>query len=78
MNEILLIAPTPDKLEWPAVRDRIVKLAQRLEKRLKEEDPSRVNVMAFYDSDLYNTIGLCGQEKPKKNIPSRFIPIWMR
>lgn len=31
MNEILLIAPTPDKPEWPAVRDRTVKLAQRLE-----------------------------------------------
>ena len=58
MNEILLIAPTPDKPEWPAVRDRTVKLAQRLEKRLKEEDPSRVSVMAFHGSDLYNTIGL--------------------
>lgn len=58
MNEILLIAPTPDKPEWPAVRDRTVRLAQRLEKRLKEEDPSRVSVMAFHGSDLYNTIGL--------------------
>lgn len=58
MNEILLIAPTPEKPEWPAVRDRTVKLAQRLEKRLKEEDPSRVSVMAFHGSDLYNTIGL--------------------
>ena len=58
MNEILLIAPTPDKPEWPTVRDRTVRLAQRLEKRLKEEDPSRVSVMAFHGSDLYNTIGL--------------------
>jgi beta-galactosidase len=58
MNEILLIAPTPDKPEWPAVRDRTVRLAQRLEKRLKEEDPSRASVMAFHGSDLYNTIGL--------------------
>ncbi len=58
MNEILLIAPTPDKPEWPTVRDRTVQLAQRLEKRLKEEDPSRVSVMAFHGSDLYNTIGL--------------------
>ncbi|MDR0658402.1 MAG: DUF4982 domain-containing protein [Mediterranea sp.] len=58
MNEILLIAPTPEKPEWPAVRDRTVKLAQRLEKRLKEEDTSRVSVMAFHGSDLYNTIGL--------------------
>lgn len=58
MNEILLIAPTPDKPEWSAVRDRTVKLAQRLEKRLKEEDTSRVSVMAFHGSDLYNTIGL--------------------
>lgn len=58
MNEILLIAPTPDKPEWPAVRERTVRLAQRLEKRLKEEDTSRVSVMAFHGSDLYNTIGL--------------------
>ena len=58
MNEILLIAPTPDKPEWPKVKDRTVELAQRLEKRLKEEDPSRVSVMAFHGSDLYNTIGL--------------------
>jgi len=58
MNEILLIAPTPDKPEWATVRDRTVKLARRLEKRLKEEDPSRVSVMAFHGSDLYNTIGL--------------------
>lgn len=58
MNEILLIAPTPDKPEWPAVKDRTVRLAQRLEKRLKEEDSSRVSVMAFHGSDLYNTIGL--------------------
>ena len=58
MNEILLIAPTPDKPEWPTVRDRTVQLAQRLEKRLKDEDPSRVSVMAFHGSDLYNTIGL--------------------
>ncbi|WP_308765166.1 glycoside hydrolase family 2 TIM barrel-domain containing protein [uncultured Bacteroides sp.] len=58
MNEILLIAPTPDKPEWDAVKERTVKLAQQLEKRLKEEDPSRASVMAFHGSDLYNTIGL--------------------
>ena len=58
MNEILLIAPGPDRADWPKVRDRTVELAQRLEKRLKEEDPSRASVMAFHGSDLYNTIGL--------------------
>lgn len=58
MNEILLIAPTPDKPEWPAVKERTVKLAQRLEKVLKREDPDRASVMAFHGSDLYNTIGL--------------------
>lgn len=58
MNEILLTAPTPDKKDWPLVKKRTVKLAQRLEKRLKEVDPSRVSVMAFHGSDLYNTAGL--------------------
>lgn len=58
MNEILLIAPGPDKPEWPACRERTVNLAQRLEKTLKEEDPHRTSAMAYNMTDLYNEIGL--------------------
>lgn len=58
MNEILLTAPGPDRAEWPACRERTVALARRLEKRLKEEDPSRNSVMAFNMTNLYNEIGL--------------------
>lgn len=58
MNEILLTAPGPDRPEWTACRERTVNLAQRLEKKLKEEDPSRASVMAFNMTNLYNEIGL--------------------
>lgn len=58
MNEILLTAPGPDRPEWPACRERTVKLAQRLEKTLKQEDPYRASVMAFNMTNLYNEIGL--------------------
>lgn len=58
MNEILLTAPSVDKPEWPACKERTVALAQRLEKALKEEDPGRVSVMAFNMTNLYNEIGL--------------------
>lgn len=58
MNEILLIAPGPDKPEWPACRERTVNLAQRLEKTLKEEDSHRTSAMAYNTTDLYNEIGL--------------------
>ena len=58
MNEILLTAPSVDKPEWPACRERTVNLAQRLEAALKEEDSSRVSVMAYNMTDLYNEIGL--------------------
>lgn len=58
MNEILLCTPGPGKKEWPEFRDRIVSLAQRLEKRLKEEDPWRNSAMAFNMTNLYNEIGL--------------------
>ena len=58
MNEILLTAPGPDRPEWPACRERTVKLAQRLEKILKQEDPYRASVMAFNMTNLYNEIGL--------------------
>lgn len=58
MNEILLIAPGPDKPEWPACRERTVNLARRLEKTLKAEDPYRTSAMAYNMTDLYNQIGL--------------------
>lgn len=58
MNEILLIAPSTDSPEWPACQKRTVALAQRLERALKEEDSSRVSVMAFNMTNLYNEIGL--------------------
>ena len=58
MNEILLTTPAVDKPEWPACKERTVALAQRLETVLKEEDPSRVSVMAFNMTNLYNEIGL--------------------
>ncbi|MGN0282075.1 MAG: glycoside hydrolase family 2 protein [Prevotella sp.] len=58
MNEILLIAPRPGTSEWPACKERTVRLAQRLEKRLKEEDPYRVSVMAYNMDNTYNEIGL--------------------
>lgn len=58
MNEILLTAPGPDRPEWPACKERTVRLARRLEARLKEEDPSRNSVMAFNMTNLYNEIGL--------------------
>ena len=58
MNEILLTAPQVKSPEWPACKERTVALAQRLEKALKEEDPSRASVMAFNMTNLYNEIGL--------------------
>lgn len=58
MNEILLTAPQVNSPEWPACKERTVALAQRLEKALKEEDPSRASVMAFNMTNLYNEIGL--------------------
>lgn len=58
MNEILLVTPGPNTKEWPVYKDRTVKLAQRLEKVLKEEDPTRKSVMAFNMTNTYNEIGL--------------------
>ena len=58
MNEILLVTPGPGNKEWPAFRERTIALAQRLEKVLKEEDPTRKSVMAFNMTNLYNEIGL--------------------
>lgn len=58
MNEILLTTPSVDSPDWPACKERTVALAQRLESALKEEDPSRVSVMAFNMTNLYNEIGL--------------------
>lgn len=58
MNEILLRAPGDNSPEWPAARDRIISLANRLERKLKDEDPSRASVMAFHGTERYNDIGL--------------------
>lgn len=58
MNEILLTVPPVDSPEWQPCKERTVALAQRLEAVLKEEDSSRVSVMAFNMTNLYNEIGL--------------------
>lgn len=58
MNEILLRAPSDNLREWESVRERILTLANRLEKKLKDEDSTRASVMAFHGSDRYNKIGL--------------------
>lgn len=58
MNEILLKAPSDNSPEWASARKRILNLASRLEKKLKEEDPTRSSVMAFHGSDRYNEVGL--------------------
>lgn len=58
MNEILLTVPPVDSPEWQPCKERTVALAQRLEATLKEEDSSRVSVMAFNMTNLYNEIGL--------------------
>ncbi len=58
MNEILLVTPRPGTKEWPVYKERTVKLAQRLEKVLKEEDPTRKSVMAYNMTNTYNEIGL--------------------
>lgn len=58
MNEILLKAPAEKSPEWEGAQSRIMSLAKRLEKRLKEEDSSRASVMAFHGADRYNKVGL--------------------
>ncbi|MBD5267113.1 MAG: DUF4982 domain-containing protein [Bacteroides sp.] len=58
MNEILLRAPGDNDSSWTGVRNHTLDLAHRLEKRLKEEDSSRVSFMAFHGSDRYNKVGL--------------------
>lgn len=58
MNEILLVTPRPGTKEWPVYKERTVSLAQRLEKVLKEEDPTRKSVMAYNTTNTYNEIGL--------------------
>lgn len=58
MNEILLTTPRVGTPEWEPCKERTVALADRLEKVLKEEDPSRNSVMAYNMTNLYNEIGL--------------------
>ncbi len=60
MNEILLetqrIYKTEDMLKLAL--ERTLALAERLERVLKEEDSTRVSVMAFHGSNAYNESGL--------------------
>lgn len=55
MNEILLRMPRDGKEE---TKKRTLDLALRLEKVLKEEDPTRMSTMAFHGSDIYHGAGL--------------------
>lgn len=55
MNEILLRMPRENQDE---TKKRTLDLALRLEKVLKEEDPTRLSTMAFHGSDVYHAAGL--------------------
>lgn len=60
MNEILLVTQRTYKTEAemkPAL-ERTLALANRLERALKEEDPTRLSTMAFHGSNSYNEVGL--------------------
>ncbi|MDR1092095.1 MAG: DUF4982 domain-containing protein [Prevotella sp.] len=58
MNEILLVTQRKYKgEELKTATGRALELAKRLEKVLKEEDPSRCSVMAFHGSWSYNDAG---------------------
>ena len=60
MNEILLVTQRTYKTEAemkPAL-ERTLALANRLERALKEEDPTRLSTMAFHGSNIYNEVGL--------------------
>ena len=59
MNEILLV--TQRRYRGDALKpvlERTLALANRLDKALKEEDPTRVSTMAFHGSNDYNKLGL--------------------
>ena len=59
MNEAIIQAQYRVKKEdQPKIYKQTVELAQHLEKKLKKEDKSRLSVMAFHGSTLYNEIGL--------------------
>ncbi|MBS2099735.1 glycoside hydrolase family 2 TIM barrel-domain containing protein [Carboxylicivirga linearis] len=49
-----------DKNEKKELYASTVSLAERLEKLVKEIDPSRFTVMAYHGTNLYNEIGLAG------------------
>ncbi len=55
MNEILLRMPDENR---SATVERTLKLAERLECVLSEEDSTRLSTMAFHGSDIYNESGL--------------------
>ncbi len=56
MNEIFIEAkrPTTKKEMLKVLMQRAVDLAERLERVLKEEDSTRVSVMAFHGNNIYN------------------------
>lgn len=59
MNEILLVTQRRYKgAAMETATRRTLELARRLEQVLKEEDPTRLSVMAFHGSDDYNRLGL--------------------
>lgn len=60
MNEILLVAQRRHKTEaeLQPVLARTLRLAERLERVLKQEDTTRMSVMAFHGSNDYNRYGL--------------------
>lgn len=58
MNEILIGTRYSNQDQFPAVAERTVKLAERLEAKVREEDPNRLTTMAFHGEDIYNTVGM--------------------
>lgn len=55
MNEILLRVPEEGRGK---TNERTLKLAERLEAVVKEEDPDRFTTMAFHGNDTYHDVGL--------------------
>ncbi|MDO4318983.1 MAG: glycoside hydrolase family 2 TIM barrel-domain containing protein [Bacteroidales bacterium] len=55
MNEILLRMPSDNRDE---TMRRTTALARRLEKAVRDEDPTRLSTMAFHGSDVYHDAGL--------------------
>ncbi len=61
MNEaVIQVQYRVPKEQQPAFYQKTVALAKELEHLLKQEDNSRLSVMACHGSDIYNEIGLAG------------------